>query len=127
MSKIKEEAYHAGQDAGLNGGNEENSHMKFFTSPELSAAWQEGYEQGKKIREENKIKVKRPNIEKCSPLPWSLAKRRLIDRARREGGTVEIVDAKGRSVIHCRNEEDATLILFLANRELIFSPKEEKA
>jgi len=38
----EDRAYGAGFDCGRNGANDENCHFKYFTKPELAAAWEGG-------------------------------------------------------------------------------------
>lgn len=41
-----EACYNAGYDAGKNGATIDNSHFKFFTTPERTKAWEKGKEAG---------------------------------------------------------------------------------
>ncbi len=38
----RDEAWRMGRDCALNGPNDENSHFRFFTTPQLTQAWTEG-------------------------------------------------------------------------------------
>lgn len=42
MDTTKEEAYHAGFDAGGNGSNTDNCHFSYFATPELCKEWERG-------------------------------------------------------------------------------------
>lgn len=45
---ILQDCYEAGYDAGLNGGNRNNSDYTFFTSPDRTKAWERGNKDSKK-------------------------------------------------------------------------------
>lgn len=42
--------YQAGYDAGFNKPDEENSNFQWFSTPENTKEWQQGYDRGKEMR-----------------------------------------------------------------------------